>query len=124
MQHIENELAEFFIEQGVLYFLYKAGVVLHIRAAKKIVADRLRLQQGKAYPVFCDARGIKSSDKEASEYLAKEGSALVKAVGILVESPITRTLTNFYLKLNKPLVPTQQFTDKNAALKYLEPYKS
>lgn len=122
MQEFENEFAKFWIENGILFFVYKEGVVINLAAAKKIVSDRLKFQQGAAFPVFCDTRGIKDSDKAARAYLAKEGSALVKAVSVLVESLVTRSMLNFYLKVNKPLVPTQMFTDRNAAIKYLDPY--
>jgi hypothetical protein len=122
MPHFENEFARFWIENQILYFVYKPGVVVNIRAAKKIVSDRLKFQQEVAYPVFCDVRGITDSDKAARSYLANEGSVLVKAVSVLVESPVTRSMLNFYLRMSKPLVPTQIFTDKVSALKYLEAY--
>ena len=116
---LENEYAKFWIENGVLFFEYKTGVVLDLEAAKLIVSDRLRVQDGKAYPVFCDARGIKDWNKAARDYLAKEGSYLITKVGLLVDTPLSLMTLNFYLTINKPLVPTQIFTDKIAALQYL-----
>jgi hypothetical protein len=80
------------------------------------------VQKGVAYAVFCDMRGIKDSDKPARDYLAKEGSALVKAVAVFTDSPVTRIMANFYLTISRPTVPTKMFTDKNNALEFLKPY--
>jgi hypothetical protein len=120
--YFENEFAEFWIEENVLFFIYKPAVKLDLNAVKKIVADRLKVQDGNAYPVFCDMRGIKDSDKPARDYLAKEGSSMVKAVGVLTDSPVTKIMLNFYLTISRPLVPTKMFTDKNQALEFLKAF--
>ena len=120
--YFQNDFAEFWIEENILFFIYKPNVTINLQGAKQIVADRLRVQKGVSYPVFCDMRGIKDSDKPARDYLAKEGSALVKAVGVFTDSPVTRIMANFYLTISRPLVPTKMFTDKNNALEFLKPY--
>jgi hypothetical protein len=118
-QYFENEFAEFWVDNGVLYFIYKNNVKINLEAAKQIVSDRIKMQKGVSYPVFCDMRGIKETDKAARDYLAKEGSTLVKAVGVLIESPVTRIMANFYMSINQPTTPTRMFTDKSQALEYL-----
>ena len=118
----ENDFAEFWIKGGILYFVYKQKVEIDLKAAKKIVEDRLNLQDGIPYSVFCDFRGAKSVSKEARDYLAKEGSILLQSVAVLVESPVTRIIANFYLRINQPKVPTRMFTQKENAVKYLEEY--
>ena len=122
--YFENQFAEFWVENGILHFIYKPGVVLNLEAAKTIVADRIALQNGRSYPVFCDMRGIKDSNKEARDYLAKEGSALVTAVGVIIESPVTKIMVNFYLSINKPITPTRMFTDKALALEFLDLHRN
>lgn len=122
MQYIQNEFAEFWIDNEILFFVYKGEMSIDLDAAKKIVKDRLNLQQGVPYPVFCDLRQVKSSDRAARDYLAKEGSSLVKAVGVLIGSPLSKVMMEFYLHLNKPLTPTRIFTDPYAVLDYLDPY--
>jgi hypothetical protein len=106
----------------VLFFIYKPAVEINLDGAKQIVADRLNVQKGVSYPVFCDAHGIKDSDKPARDYLAKEGSSLVKAVAVLIDSPVTRVMANFYLAISRPIVPTKMFTDKNQALEFLKAF--
>lgn len=121
--YFQNDFAEFWIEDGKLFFVYKQGAVINLEAARMIVRDRLTVQQGTPYPVYCDMRGIRDSDKAARDFLAKEGSSMVTAVGVLVGSAVTRMMLNFYLTISRPVTPTRMFTDEKELLLYLESFK-
>lgn len=123
MDKIENEFASFFIENGVLHFIYKPNTELNFESAKRVVEDRKRVQKGKSYPVLCDIRGLKDVDKIARDYLAKEGSDLVTAVALVVDSPAYEFMANFYLKVSKPDVPTKMFSSFSEALAFIEKFK-
>jgi len=119
---IENEFAKFWIDDGIVFLVYKPHIIVNLKAAEKIVADRIKLQEEKAYPVFCDTRGIKDVNKEARDYLAKEGSTLAIAVGFLVDFPVNEAIAQFYVKTNKPLIPTEVFTNKDEAIDFLKSF--
>ena len=121
--YFEIEFAEFWIENGIMFYIYKRGVKVNRQVAELVVSDRIKLQNGVSYPVFCDMTGIKDSDKPGRDYLAKEGSALVTAVAALIDSPVTKIMLNFYLNINRPITPTRMFTVKSEALAFLESYK-
>lgn len=123
MSQIENEFASFYIEDGILYFIYKKNTELDLEAAKRVVEDRKSVQKGVSYPVICDIRGLKNVDKTARDYLAKEGSSLVKAVALLMDSPAYQFMANFYLKVSKPNVPTKMFSTMNEAMGFVDKYK-
>lgn len=116
----ESKYCQLWVEDGILFFIYKAGLSLTLEDAKVIVADRLRFQEGVEYPVFCDFRGVLKGEKEARDYLANEGSALIKEVALLVSSPVMKVILNFYLNISKPKVPTLAFVNKEQAIKYLK----
>lgn len=118
----ENEFAQFWIQNDILYFEYKPNVVINLNAAQLVVADRLLVQNEKAYPVLCDIRGIMDSDKAARDYLAQSGSVLTKAVSLLGNDTVLLSIMSFYIKINKPRVPTKIFTNELAALAFLENY--
>jgi hypothetical protein len=120
--HYENKFAHFWIENEILFFIYKPNVVIDLIAAKLVVADRIMIQNEKAYPVLCDIRGVIDSDKAARDYLAKSGSVLTKAVSLLGNDTISLAITSFYLRINKPRVPTKIFTEELSALIFLETY--
>lgn len=88
-----------------------------------MLADRIKFQGEKIYPVFCDTRGIRDTDKSARDYLAKEGSFMISAVAFLVNPPISQAILDFYIRTSKPAIPTQVFTEKYEAIKFLKPYR-
>jgi hypothetical protein len=118
----DNEFAQFWIHNEILFFKYKPNVVINLTAAQRIVGDRIQLQNETAYPIFCDIRGIVDSDKAARDYLAQAGSILTKAVSLVGHQSVSLSMTSFYLKICKPSVPTKIFTDESAALVFLEKY--
>ena len=118
----ENDYATFWMEAGVVYFVYKTNSSIDLNAAKQILRDRIKFQQETEYPIYCDIRGMKRADKEARDFLAKEGSSYTKGVAIVVDSPMTKIIGNFYLGLNKPTTPTKMFTEKQEALDYLKQF--
>jgi hypothetical protein len=121
--YYENEYAQFWITDGILYFKYRPNVVIDLTVAYRIVADRIQMQNEKSYPILCDIRGVVDSDKAARDYLAQSGSVLAKAVGIVTNQNVSLIMTSFYLKICKPSVPTTIFTDESLALAFLETYK-
>ncbi|RTZ02734.1 hypothetical protein EKL98_12810 [Flavobacterium bomense] len=121
--YYENEYAQFWIMDGILFFEYRPNVVIDLTIAHRIVADRIQMQKEKSYPVLCDIRGVVDSDKAARDYLAQSGSVLAKAVSIVTNQSVSLIMTSFYLKICKPSVPTKIFTDDSSALAFLETYK-
>jgi hypothetical protein len=122
--YTENDFAEMWIEDGILFFIYKPGVAIDLDAAKKIVGDRVKMQNNKAYPVFCDMRGMREIDRQARDYLAKEGSGLVTFVATYTSSPVAKIIFNIFMVANQPAVPTRMFTDKGKALQCLRSLKA
>jgi hypothetical protein len=118
----ENEFAQFWIEGGIVFFVYKPNTSIDLDAAKKIVNDRIVFQKQMDYPIYCDIRSMKSADKAARDFLAKEGSSYTKGVAVIVDSPMTKIIGNFYLGLNKPVAPTKMFTAKEEALAFLKQF--
>lgn len=120
---LSNDFATFWVDDGILHFVYNPAVILDINVAEKVVTDRLKFQNGKTYPVFCDTRGIKDTDKSARDFLAKQGSILASAVAFLVNPPISQAIIEFYILTNKPVIPTKIFTEKYEAIKFLQSYR-
>lgn len=121
---LTNDYATFWIDDGVLHFVYHPSVVLNLRAAEQVVSDRLKFQGEKVLPVFCDTRGIKDTEKSARDFLAKEGSVMTTAVAFLVNPPISQAITDFYVRTNKPVTPTKIFTEKYEALRFLKSFRN
>lgn len=117
---IDNEIAEIRIQDGILFHVFKTDTVITLDVARKTVSDRVKLQQGIAYPVLCDIRGVSSVEKAARDYFALEGSLLIHEVAYLVSAPYSLGILNFFLNTNKPPLPTTVFVDEDKALKHLQ----
>ena len=123
--YLENEYAEYWIENGVLFLVYKRRLIMTLDVAKKIVEDRLKVSNGVSRPMFLDARNFLSTNRETMKYYkTKEVVQFVTAGAGLLGSYLGWLAGSIFIALEKPLVPTKLFTDEKKALKWLEKYKS
>jgi hypothetical protein len=121
--HLENEYVKIWIEEGILFMIYKKDHI-DIQYAKNAVESRLALSQGKSYPVFVDLNHVKGVTKDARGFLAGDQAAdLINASALWGVHEMIKMLANFYLALNKPDVPVKFFSDKQKALEWLGKYK-
>lgn len=113
------------IENGIVYSIHPPNDVITLEIAKENVRQRLILTEGKTYPMFSDIRNVLSVDKAAREYLS-EGEAIegLNAGALLIKTQIEKILSNIWMLLNKPPRPLKTFTNKEAAIAWLEQFKS
>ncbi|MEO2061213.1 MAG: hypothetical protein ABGW76_14140 [Mesonia sp.] len=123
INYIRTDYAEIYLENGILIFNYFNIPNFDLKAAKKIVDDRISLQKEKAYPILCDMSAINYPNIEAKKYLAFEGSLLIKAVAYIVAMDIPNHLLDFFIEINPPRVPTKIFYQRDKAIEYLQHYK-
>lgn len=75
----------------------------------------------KKHPVIVDIRQVKNLTRDARNYFSgEEAHKYVTALAILVGSPVSRILGNFFMGMNKPLYPVKLFTDEEKAIKWLK----
>lgn len=105
---------------GIVRFTYFPKVEVTLADAKKSIAVVLKISKGKTQPLFVDSRGIKSMEREARTYYAGEEAAkAVSACALLIGSPISRVIGNFFLGINKPKFPVKLFTSESEAIEWL-----
>ena len=119
----EDENSKIWIENGIMNVSFKIPSV-DAASAKFIAATRIRYCNEKSYPTVIDIREVKSVTKEARETLAvDEGIKFVSACAMLINSPVSKIIGNFFLTINKPSLPNRIFTDREEALKWLQQFK-
>lgn len=78
---------------------------------------------GNKYPLLVDARDLASISKEARKQFAINGrETSITCFGLIVKSPLSRVIGNFFIGLNKPSVPARLFDDEQDALNWLHEY--
>jgi len=77
----------------------------------------------KKFPIMIDARGIKSMSREARSHFSAHGrDSKTNAFDIIIKSPISRVVGNFFLGISKPSVPTKLFENEEDAKHWLQTF--
>jgi hypothetical protein len=117
---VQNEYGKLWFYDGIAFLVYNPGIAIDISIAQKMT-DILMGFHDKPFPLYCDARNLKSMDKQARDHFANVGYPL-KCIAIIIDSPVDKIIGNFFLGVSKPITPTRLFSDEGAALKYLKSF--
>ena len=108
---------------GIARTKVKPGIEITLELAMENSKAVNSLFTTKKFPLLIDARGIRSMTREGREYFSTRGrDTNTLAFGIIIKSPISRSIGNFFLGLNKPAVPTRLFDNEENAVKWLKQY--
>ena len=123
MRKIELEKATVAIENDIIHIHLKSGQEIELSDAVFIVEAMGKLGDGKKYPILIDAGEFSSIDKEARIFSATAESNLYTLADAIAYCNIAqKLLANFYVKYNKPLVPTRVFANKAEAVDWLKTF--
>ena len=116
------------IENDILYMVYKPDLIVTLDVAKTIVSERLEHYSDNTRPMFIDIRNLVAVDAKARDYFtSEEATRYISAGAVFLEHSLTNIITsiagNVFLKVDKPPIPTQIFTNSDTALQWLESYK-
>jgi len=120
----DTAIAELFVENDILFMRAKQDADFDLAATIELVSIRKELKRDKKMKVLMDTRNMFQVSKESREYGAKkEVSGLSSAMAILAGKSLTATLIgNFFIRYNKPAVPTKMFKKEENALKWLNSF--
>ena len=113
--------------------ILRADGILEMHCSDDAIFDTSHIQElvskigvmtnGKKCKQITIAGAYTSVTKEGREYMATDEAVLFTTVeAYVIQSLAQRILGNFYLKFNKPKVPTKMFTDREKAEKWLKNY--
>jgi hypothetical protein len=121
---IENKTASIWLENPVVRVKIKPGAEVRLEDAEEHIAAVEGLCAGRRLPLLTDIRAVRSTSREARlAYGGERSERLLCALAILVESPISRAIGNFFIGLNRPSLPTKIFTSEQAALGWLKEHE-
>jgi hypothetical protein len=83
-----------------------------------------QLAKDKRCTLLVDLRQIRSQSREAREYYTRpENAKALLAVAVLVGSPMSRVIGNFFIGFSKPGVPTRLFAAEDDAIAWLREFR-
>ena len=98
---------------GIPRVVVKSGMNMTLEEAR----ESINVCQGKQ-GVFVDLREMKSITAEArSAFSNAEGMA---GAALFTASPVSRTIANFFIMVNKSKIPVRMFTDESEAMAWLK----
>lgn len=110
-------------DDGICYTVVKPNVEIDIKDALANSLVIKEISSGQTFPLLVNLKAIKSITKDARDHFSMGNRTPgVNAIAMLIESPGSRIIGNFFLGLNKPAVPTKLFNEKNQAMEWLKQF--
>ena len=107
-------------EDGIIRGIISSTDEHNLTDAKENSEVVMKVVKGKAHPFLTDIRKCKSITREARmHYAGGETGEKLSACALLIGSPVSRIIGNFFLSLNKPGYPVKLFTSETQALEWL-----
>jgi hypothetical protein len=118
---IRTRTAEIWLdEHGILITDDFPGLHHDLVDAKENVAAYTRLYGGRPRPLLVCMQNVSATSREARTLYSSAATATyVAAVALLVGSPLSRAIGNFFLGLNRSPYPTRLFTSRAEAHTWL-----
>jgi len=114
----------FWKQNGILYGVSGDGVTASAEDAREQFEHQRPMLEGQPLPFLMDIRKARGISREARAMFAStEAATIFAATALLIGSPLSRALGNFFLGLNKPQMPTRLFTSEAEALSWLREAK-
>lgn len=109
------------LDSGILHCSILDGAFLEVEDGQAIVEAVRTIYNGRKFPVFVDLRNAKGASTECRRiFQGKEIAQYQSACALLVGSPLTQLLGNFFLGLNRTEFPTRLFHKEGNAIEWLK----
>jgi hypothetical protein len=121
----ETEFYKFVVADGIFYLTYIGGPIT-LDVAKDLVVRRLKMTDSKPVLMLVTVKDLKGMERDARSYLSSdEGIAGVQAGAIVVKSPFTTHMANFFMKIsfNKSKMPAKVFSNEEEAIVWLRKFE-
>lgn len=123
-RYSKTDSFEIWYEDGIIFTEFEKNTVLNLEISHQVVAARLAVSNKCPTPIFIDLTNVFYTDTKARKYMAtKEAVEFITAGAFLLDNEIMRLAGNIFIQIDKPLIPTKLFTDKDKALQWLQAYK-
>lgn len=105
----------------ILYIECKPNTVMTLQDARESTRLGGELVKSVPRPLLCDLSHVTRMTHDCRKHFAgREHAAIFTKCALIVTSPVSRIIGNFFLGANKPIRPTRLFTNKEDGLKWLK----
>lgn len=106
-------------DDGIVRLVWSPPVPSGREDAIATIEAMIEVTGDRPAPLLVDVRDAGPQDREGRLEFHRRYT-VVSAVAILVGSPLSRMMGNFFVNVNKPKAPTRLFDDEAAAVEWLK----
>lgn len=113
---VESAVSRWWLEDGVVCSQQSGREPITADVIRAGFRTALSLTGGRCAPLLAEGRNSSASTREARDLMSSEEAAAVYcAMGVLVGSPVARTLMNFFMRFSSPPYPVRCFSSPEEA---------
>lgn len=116
---LRSSVASIHVEDGILVYEYFDGAVVNDEAASETMELGRSLVDSPLPTLVLMKKVRRVSQGARSLFSSKDNQAISRTVALVVGSPISRVIGNFFLGLDRGNFPTRIFNDRKAATDWL-----
>jgi hypothetical protein len=112
-----------FDAHGILWIVHDDTAFIEIEDAVTIADKWKEIHQGRKFPHLVDFRNVRVNQSAETRAFFADGNDLheiVSATALLVDNMANNLVTKFFVKVNKPSIPTKTFKDEKEAIEWLK----
>ena len=103
---------------GIVQLVWAPRTAIVLEDALAATEAMARLTGGRRSPLLVDTHDVGQQDRAARNEFVRRGD-LVSAVALIVGTPLSRMMGNFFLGVSKPMAPPRRFEDEASAAAWL-----
>ncbi|MBF0539961.1 MAG: STAS/SEC14 domain-containing protein [Nitrospirae bacterium] len=112
-----------YIEDGIIWEIQEASLVnleMSMDTIETITNNLIDKINGKKL-LLVDMRNVKKQTAESRKFVSTDPSTkIIDKVALLTNNPISKTIANFFMGINKPLIEIKMFSNKQNAVNWLK----
>ena len=105
----------------IVQLVWAPRVTMGLEDAIAAIDAMTKLTGGQRAPLLVDVHDAGAQDRPARVEFVRRGD-LVSAVALIVVTPLSRMMGNFFLNVSRPMTPTRLFDDEAPALAWLQEF--
>jgi hypothetical protein len=105
--------------RGFVHIVVTPLAEQHLADALENIDAVRKLGQGSVLPILVDMRRVKSIDNAAHEQYRNGHTPTPRAMALLVASPLSRIIANYYITMFEGPIPTRAFTSELDAMSWI-----
>jgi hypothetical protein len=106
---------------GIVQLAWAPRTAMVLKDALAATEAMTQLTGGRRSPLLVDTHDIGAMERPARVEFTRRGD-LVSAVALVVGTPLSRMMGNFFLSVSKPVAPTRLFDNEASALAWLQEF--